>query len=115
MNIAARLAAEAERHQIVVTESLRKEAIIPDLEFAPPGRRRLRGLADELELFAVVPRRDAEAVVRQVDPVCGIELALGEAAATLSLEGEARVFCSQQCLQRFVAAPERYGATSSRS
>ena len=49
---------------------------------------------------------------RQVDPVCGMELGAGEVAARLSLEGRERVFCSQKCPQRFVAAPERYrGAT----
>jgi YHS domain-containing protein len=39
-----------------------------------------------------------------------MELAEGEEAARLSLEGQERAFCSQQCLQRFVANPERYGS-----
>jgi YHS domain-containing protein len=62
-----------------------------------------------------VTRANAQATPRLVDPVCGMELGAGEAAARLSLEGEERVFCSQQCLQRFVAAPERYGAKAGRS
>jgi YHS domain-containing protein len=78
--------------------------------------RRLRGLADEVEVFEVVPRVKGNAPPpRLVDPVCGMELGAGEAAARLSLEGEERVFCSQQCLQRFVVAPERYGAKAGRS
>jgi adenylate cyclase len=115
VNIAARVAAEAERRQIVVTSPVRNEIRGLDVQFAPLGKRRLRGLAGELELFAVVPRRAGDARVRRVDPVCGMDLASGEAAATLSLGGEERVFCSQQCLERFVAAPDRYGPSLLRS
>jgi YHS domain-containing protein len=40
--------------------------------------------------------------------VCGLELSPTEVAARLALEGKERVFCSEECLRRFVAAPERY-------
>ena len=40
--------------------------------------------------------------------VCGMELRPVEVAARLSLEGEERVFCSQKCLRRFIAAPQSY-------
>ena len=109
VNIAARVAAEAQRHEVLVTAAVRREAgSLPDAEFVPLGMRRLRGLADEIELFQVVCRAGKGVKQRQVDPVCGMELDVGEAAARLALEGRERVFCSQECLQRFVAAPERY-------
>jgi adenylate cyclase len=115
VNVAARLAAEAARYQLLVTAAVRKEAGgLPDVEFVPLGMRRLRGLADEVEVFEVVTRANAQATPRLLDPVCGMELGAGEAAARLSLEGEERAFCSQQCLQRFVAAPEVYGARAGR-
>jgi YHS domain-containing protein len=38
-----------------------------------------------------------------------MELGLGEPAARLVFGGREQVFCSQGCLQRFVATPERYG------
>jgi len=41
-----------------------------------------------------------------------MELGVGEAAARLSFKGQERVFCSQECLQRFVAEPERYRDTT---
>jgi len=41
--------------------------------------------------------------------VCGMELGAGEPAARLLVGGQERVFCSEGCLQRFVATPERYG------
>ncbi len=113
VNVAARLVAEAQRHQVLVTAAVRKEAAgVPDVMFMPVSTRRLKGLADELELFEVVRGVEAEMGQRLVDPVCGMELNPREVAARLSLEGQERVFCSQECLQRFVAAPERYDGTA---
>ena len=37
-------------------------------------------------------------------------LETAEVAARLALEGEERVFCSEECLRRFVASPERYSS-----
>ena len=109
MNVAARLADEAGRHQVLVSEALRRQAAgAPAVDFVPLGKRRLKGVADQIELFEVVRRTEARAGRRQVDPVCGMELGAGEPAARLAFEGRERVFCSQGCLQRFVATPERY-------
>jgi len=108
VNIAARVAAEAGRHQVLVTSAVRKEAKgLTEVEFVRLGKRRLKGLADDLELFEARPV-GAEEREKAVDPVCGMELGPGEAAATLTLEGEERAFCSDECLRRFVAAPEKY-------
>ncbi len=110
VNIASRVAAEAGRHQVVVTAAVRNEAKgLAEVEFVRLGKRRLKGLADELELFEARPS-GAEAREKAIDPVCGMELGPGEAAATLTLEGEERAFCSDECLRRFVAAPEKYSA-----
>ena len=113
VNVAARLAAEARRHQLLVTAPVRREAAgLSDVEFVPLGTRRLKGLTDEVELFQVVRRGREGATRRQVDPVCGMELGVGEVAARLSFKGQERVFCTQECLQRFVAEPERYRDTT---
>jgi class 3 adenylate cyclase/YHS domain-containing protein/DNA-binding transcriptional MerR regulator len=110
VNVAARLAAEATRHQILVTAAVRTAASgLSAVKFLPLGPRRLRGLAHDVEVFEVSAAMETQAA-RLVDPVCGMELGEGEEAARLSLENEERAFCSQQCLQRFVAAPERYGS-----
>jgi adenylate cyclase len=109
VNVAARLVAEAERHQVLVTAAVRNEAGgVPNAEFVPLGRRRLRGLVDEVELFAAVASDAGIAAPRWIDPVCRMELTVDQVAAWLSLEGKERAFCSQQCLRRFIAAPERY-------
>ncbi|MFB3052780.1 MAG: YHS domain-containing protein, partial [Dehalococcoidia bacterium] len=80
-----------------------------EVEFVRLGKRRLKGLAEELELFEARPV-GAEEREKAIDPVCGMELGPGEVAATLTLEGEERAFCSDECLRRFVAAPEKYSA-----
>src|SRR2546425_202729 len=54
VNVAARVAAEAQRHQVLVTAPVRREAAgLSDVEFVPLGTRRLKGLTDEVELFQV--------------------------------------------------------------
>ncbi len=110
VNIASRVAGEAERHQVLVTAAVRNEAAgLPGVEFVPVGKRRLKGLADELELFQAHSVA-AAAAEKNIDPVCGMELAPAEVAVKLSVEGVERVFCSDKCLRKFVAAPEKYPA-----
>jgi adenylate cyclase len=102
------IAAEATRHQTLVTASVQQETRgLEGVDFVPLGKRRLKGLADELELFAAC-RRSAEARANAVDPVCGMEMIPAAVAARLSLEGTDHMFCSEQCLRLFVAAPEKY-------
>ena len=110
VNVAARVAAEAQRHQTLVTSSVWREAKgLPDVEFVRLGKRRLRGLAREVDLFEARPMAAASRE-KSVDPVCGMELGADEVAARLTLDGGERTFCSEDCLRQFVAAPERYPA-----
>jgi len=109
VNIASRLATEADRHQILVTSDVRREARdIPGVEFVRLGKRKLKGLSGSYELFAARAVGEPEAG-RVVDPVCGMEMGPAEVAARLSLEGAERDFCSEACLRKFVVAPEKYG------
>jgi class 3 adenylate cyclase/YHS domain-containing protein len=108
VNIASRLATEAERHQVLVTAEVSREAHgLAEVDFVPLGKRQLKGVGDELELFEARPRAVGP-TEKAVDPVCGMELSPAEVAARLALEGKERAFCSEECLRRFVAAPERY-------
>jgi adenylate cyclase len=110
VNVTSRVVAEAQRHQVLVTAEASREARgLAEVEFVPLGKRQLKGLVDELELFEA-RRRAAAATEKAMDPVCGTELSPTEVAARLALEGKERVFCSEECLRRFVAAPERYSA-----
>jgi adenylate cyclase len=108
VNVAARVAAEADAHELLTTSALRDQVSDVDgVEFRLLGRRALKGLADEVELSAVLPST-ARARGRVVDPVCGMELRPSDVAVRLEVEGEPRGFCSHDCLRRFVEAPDRY-------
>jgi YHS domain-containing protein len=109
VNLAWRVASEAPRHGVLVTSEVRKEAAgLEDVEFVRTERRKLKGVAGELDLFEV--RRSGVArSAKAIDPVCGMELGPAEVAARLTAGGRERAFCSDDCLRRFVAAPERYG------
>ncbi|MEE8346678.1 MAG: adenylate cyclase regulatory domain-containing protein [Dehalococcoidia bacterium] len=113
VNIASRVAGEAQRHKVLVTGAVRNEVKeLPEVEFVPVGKRRLKGLAEELVLFEARPSTP-EAREKVIDPVCGMELGLGEIAARLTVDGPStgsgeQAFCSDECLRRFVASPEKY-------
>ncbi|HET6920005.1 MAG TPA: adenylate/guanylate cyclase domain-containing protein [Jiangellaceae bacterium] len=105
VNVAARVAAEADRHQLLITPSLRAQATdLGDVTFTPIGARNLKGIADTIELFDVHPSGDPP--VRVIDPVCLMELDPTQCEYQLSWRGTQLHFCSQDCLTRFVATPE---------
>ena len=112
VNIASRLAEEAHRHQFLVTDEVRRRAkSYEGVEFVRLGKRRLKGLAAEADIFEAKAVNPAE-LDRVVDPVCGMELGPREVAARLTLDGREHAFCSGDCLKKFVKSPERYtGAT----
>jgi class 3 adenylate cyclase/YHS domain-containing protein len=113
VNIAARLASEADRHQVLMTADVRKEvAGTPGIEFARLGKRALKGLGGRFELFTARRAGEESVSVKHVDPVCGMELLPDEVSARLTIEGEERAFCSDACLRTFVVSPERYTTNS---
>jgi adenylate cyclase len=105
VNTAARVAAEARRGQFLVTDAVRSAASA-SASFVALGSRRLKGLTEDVSLYEV--RVDNRGGDRVTDPVCGMELAPDDAHTRLSWHGTVLFFCTEQCLERFVAAPERY-------
>jgi class 3 adenylate cyclase len=108
VNIASRIASEADRHQVLVTADVRREATgIPNVEFVRIAKRSLKGLGGAFELFdaRAVGATDGE---KHVDPVCGMEMLPSEVSARLSLEGEDRCYCSEECLRKFIMSPASY-------
>ncbi len=115
VNVAARVAAAADRHQVLVTAAVREAGAGREgLEWIPVPPRRLKGLAEAVALFEVRAAGRVRAP-RLVDPVCGMELAAADVAVRLTVEGTEHAFCSEACRRRFVEAPERYGAPRGRS
>src|SRR5262249_47230671 len=108
VNVAARVAAEAGRHEVFVTEAVRRAAApLAGVEFRPLPRRRLKGVSEDVDLFRAIGV-EAGASPRLVDPGCGMEVGAAGAAARLPLGERERAFCPAQCLQRYVADPTRY-------
>lgn len=108
VNIASRLAAEANRHQVLMTADVwTKAKELPGAEFTRLGRRKLKGIAREIEVYEA---RSGGKVApdRRLDPVCGMELSPSEAAATLMLDGLEHWFHSDDCLRKFVKDPGKY-------
>ncbi len=113
VNIASRIAEAAGRRQVLVTAAVRQQVRdLVGVEFAAIGKKKLKGVVDEIELFEARRERWSD-VVKGVDPVCGMELRPAEVSARVEISGHESVFCSQECLRRYVAAPERYPHGSS--
>jgi class 3 adenylate cyclase/DNA-binding transcriptional MerR regulator len=107
VNVAARVAAEAERHQLLVTAAVKAgTGHQPGVGWERVGRRTLRGIAEPVELFEVA-RTDA-GPERVTDPVCLMDLDPTRAPTQLRWRGLDLYFCSEDCLTRFVREPERY-------
>lgn len=107
VNVAARVVAVAGRHQLVVTDAVRRAATAaPGAEVSRLGTHELKGIAGGLELFEV--RSAGHRPRRGTDPVCRMELDPIATAARLTWRGTDLGFCSDDCLRLFVAEPERY-------
>jgi adenylate cyclase len=109
LNIAARVAAEAKPHQILVTATARGEVHGAAVTFSALGRRPLKGLADDLELFEA-RSSDSSGGRRARDPVCGMEMVATEIGARLTVSGRDLAFCCEKCLKLYLETPERYHA-----
>jgi len=102
LNIASRVATEAKPHQILVTAAAHGEVRgLSGVIFTRLGKRQLKGLADELELFQV-RSDDPAGGERARDPVCGMEMAPTEIAARLTVDGHEVVFCCEKCLRVYL-------------
>lgn len=96
VNVASRVSGAAMPGQVLMTETIARAD--HGIELEQVGVRLLRGLDSPLPLWRVVIFEPAR------DPVCGAEV-VGVPAARLSRDGEEVVFCSEDCLRAFVAAP----------
>ena len=110
VNLSARIASVALRHQVLLSDEARREiGDLPGVSFRRMAGKgvEVKGIASGLTLFAA-QLADAADCDKSVDPVCGMELGEGEVAARVALDGLERAFCSQNCLRRFVADPDAY-------
>jgi len=108
VNLASRLTSEAGPHQVLVTAAVHREVQdLANVEFVYVGKRHVKGVSRELELFDA-RMVDTRANEKETDPVCGMELVPTEVSARLAFEGRKLAFCSEACSRTFVDTPERY-------
>lgn len=110
VNVAARVAAQADRGQFLVTGAIR-DALGDDVDLKPVGTRSLKGLSEPVDLYEVPLSRTA----RPVDPVCGMVIDPDTCTATIDWQGERLYFCSEACRDRFSGDPGRYLAAAHRT
>lgn len=106
VNVASRIAALATAGEILVTKAVAEAAAEADLPVEPAGEHKLRGVSEPVLLWRIA-RSGLRATRRERDPVCGI-LVAGEPAARLLHGGFEFVFCSEDCLNRFLERPTHY-------
>jgi adenylate cyclase len=104
VNLAARITGAARRNQFVISDDVRRN--VADVDVDALGPMTLKGVAEPVELFAV--RTAAARTAKATDPVCGMELDESSSEANLGWHGRQLQFCSEDCLRRFLDAPERY-------
>jgi adenylate cyclase len=108
VNLAARVTAEAQAHEVLVTGAVHDRAGgIDDVELVAVGARRVKGFPDAVELFEARPCA-AGREAKRTDPVCRMELTPAAVGARVTIGSVEHVFCSTDCLQLFVAAPDQY-------
>ena len=95
-------------NEIVVTEPVATAAEAAGIEVGALGVRMLRGIDEPLTLYRVIRGKEPREFR---DPVCGMTV-LEDAAARLTWGGVDYAFCSDDCLRRFVAAPDRYASAA---
>lgn len=111
VNLAAKITALAEANEILVTEPVAEAAAEAGVSIAPAGEHQLAGIEGPIWLWRVEGRARR---VPERDPVCGMAVGPG-AAARLLHRGVEYVFCSQDCLRRFLEDPDRYVQTPDRA
>jgi class 3 adenylate cyclase/YHS domain-containing protein len=106
VNLAARVAGHAGGGQVLATSAVADAARRRGIEVAGLGSRRLRNLAQPVELFEI--RLGGHERSSAIDPVCRMRVEPEHAPGSLSHAGQRFWFCSVACVAAFAADPDRY-------
>ncbi|HEX2241553.1 MAG TPA: adenylate/guanylate cyclase domain-containing protein [Actinomycetota bacterium] len=102
VNVASRVMSMAMPNVILMTEPVAEAAREAGIEIEDVGVRRIRGVEEELAIYRVATKR-----APHIDPVCGMVVA-DPPAAKLVYDRREFVFCSHDCLKRFLADPDAF-------
>jgi len=111
INLAARLADAARGGQILcsrsIADAVRASGVI---EARPVGERHFKNIALPVHVFELA----CVAAVRTpcvIDPVCRMQVEIGDAVAVIEYAGSVYFFCSPECERAFRESPQNYLAT----
>jgi adenylate cyclase len=108
VNLAARVAGLAGGGEVLVTRPVLEAAgEIEGVTFESRGENVVRNVTAPVAVFAAV-REDRNAGERHVDPVCRMVVAEGRETGRFRHHETEYRFCSQECIRRFLDAPEAY-------
>lgn len=108
VNLSARVAAEAAGGQVLATGRVATAARDGGRAIRPLGPRRLKNVADPVELWEVdLHVFPAE---RSIDPVCRMLVEHSRCAGQLVHRDTQYWFCSLTCAGMFAASPDRYNS-----
>ena len=110
VNIAARIADEAEPGELLMTAATRRAAAgqLEGVNLQPRGQRQLKNVRDPVELFAIAPADGGPPGALAVDPVCRMAIQPAMAARTARHGRVTYYFCSDTCWHAFRDRPEAY-------
>lgn len=103
VNLAARVAASAAGHQLLLTGAV-ATALGPEWTLRSLGPMRFRNIALPVEIFELA----LSSPEGEIDPVCKMRIGPGAVIASLRHCERDYVFCSLQCVAAFAAHPDRY-------
>lgn len=106
VNIAARIADHAQGGQVLATAPVAEAARQLGIAVSAQGPTTLKNLSEPYELFAL--DLDPAHAVGSVDPVCRMWIDRAKAIGPQRHDGQDYWFCSSNCEESFIAAPERF-------
>ena len=110
VNVAARVAGAGDPGEIVMTAATRHAASgeLDQFDVRYRGARRLRNVADPIELYALTLAAQRGAAGLPIDPVCRMAIDPSRSAERRTHRDQRYVFCSAECALIFDRHPDRY-------
>jgi adenylate cyclase len=110
VNLAARVAAVAERGEVLMTEVTRTAAADSLSRFAlerRPGQS-FKNIAEPVTVYALTLASQPDVARLPTDPVCRMAVHPEEASERRTRDGAEVLFCSSECAEVFDRDPDRY-------
>jgi adenylate cyclase len=110
VNLAARVAAVAERGEVLMTEVTRSAAgpALSEYELEVRPGRRFKNILEPVTVYALTLASQPDVADLPIDPVCRMAVDPGESVARRTRDGLEIYFCSEECAAVFDRHPDRY-------